>query len=227
MKTIGVLGGMSFESTIYYYRIINEEVNRRLGGLHSAKIMLSSLEFEEIRQLQQKNDWGKAAEILGSHAKKLQTAGAELIIVTTNTMHKIAREIAAAVTIPLLHIAAPTAAVIKKDGLKTVALIGTKFTMEHDFYTGYLEKEGLKVITPDEESRNIIHDIIFDELCKGIIKDESRKKYEKIINDLKRAGAQCVILGCTEICMLINKAELPVYDTTKIHALAAADAALK
>ena len=218
---------MSYESTALYYKLINEEVNRALGGLHSAKILLSSVDFEEIKKLQNAGDWTTAAAVLTAEARKLQKAGADFIIISTNTMHKVAPEIAANINVPLLHIAAPTAAKIKADGLKKIALLGTKFTMEHDFYADILRREGLEVLTPDAARRETVHNIIFDELCKGIIKKSSREKFEEIIDGLKARGAQCVILGCTEICMLVKKSSLPIYDTTAIHAETAAHEALK
>jgi len=227
MKTIGIIGGMSFESTVVYYRIINAEIARRLGGLHSAKIILSSLDFAEIEILQRENKWDEAAEILSARAKNLQNAGADFIIIATNTMHKLAPQIRAAITIPLLHIAEPTIEKLKKDNIKKVALIGTKFTMEENFYKEKLKEAGLEVFIPDEDERKIIHEVIFKELCLGKVKKSSEEKYQKIINDLKARGAQAVILGCTEICMLLKNASLPLYDTTLLHALAAADKALE
>ncbi|MCL2888786.1 MAG: aspartate/glutamate racemase family protein [Elusimicrobia bacterium] len=227
MKTIGILGGMSYESTAFYYKIINEEVNRRLGGLHSAKILLSSVDFDEIKKMQNDGNWTEAAAVLSAEAKKLQNAGADFIIISTNTMHKVAPEIAQNISVPLLHIAGPTARKIKEDGLKKIGLLGTKFTMEHNFYTDILRREGLEILTPDAAQRETVHNIIFDELCKGVVKNSSRKKYLEIIDSLKERGAEGVILGCTEICMLLKTASLPLYDTTAIHAKEAAHEALK
>ena len=218
---------MSYESTAFYYKIINEEVNRRLGGLHSAKILLSSVDFDEIKKMQNDGNWTEAAAVLSAEAKKLQNAGADFIIISTNTMHKVAPEIAQNISVPLLHIAGPTARKIKEDGLKKIGLLGTKFTMEHNFYTDILRREGLEILTPDAAQRETVHNIIFDELCKGVVKNSSRKKYLEIIDSLKERGAEGVILGCTEICMLLKTASLPLYDTTAIHAKEAAHEALK
>ncbi len=222
MKTIGILGGMSWESTALYYQIINKEVAAQMGGLHSAKIILHSVDFEEIKNLQYKGEWDKAGNILAAHAKNLQNSGADFIVIATNTMHKVAPQIEKNITIPVLHIATATALQLKKDKIKRVGLLGTKFTMEQSFYTDMLKTHSILPLVPDEEERQVVHDIIYKELCHGIIKKESEEKYQKTINNLKAAGAQAVILGCTEICMLVKQSALPLYDTTLLHARAAA-----
>ncbi|MBU5673980.1 aspartate/glutamate racemase family protein [Paenibacillus brevis] len=229
MKTIGLIGGMSWESSLLYYQIINQRVNEKLGGHHSAKCFLYSVDFEEIKHLQYQGKWDEATDIMIDAARKLESGGADFIIVCTNTMHKMAKEMEASVAIPLLHIADATAKEMVKDGIKKVALLGTAFTMEQDFYKGRLtDKFGLDVIVPSEADRVIIHDIIYQELCLGIVKDESRQSYLRIINELSRQGAEAVILGCTEITMLVSQelCAVPLYDTTRLHAEAAVDFAL-
>lgn len=229
MKTIGLIGGMSWESTIPYYRQINETVKQRLGGLHSAKIILYSVDFYEIERLQKAGDWKTAGAILAGVAQSLQMAGADLLVLCTNTMHKVAASIEAAVQIPLLHIADPTATEIKRAGYSTVGLLGTRFTMEQAFYRERLsEHHGLGVIVPNAPDREIIHRIIYEELCLGVVKDDSRREYRRILADLAAQGAQAIILGCTEISLLVNQqdSEVPLFDTTAIHARAAADEAL-
>lgn len=224
MKTIGLIGGMSWESSLEYYRIINEEAKKRLGGLHSAKSLMYSVDFAEIEALQHKGDWNTATQLMIDAAKRLEIGGADFVLICTNTMHKMAKEVEGAISIPLLHIADPTAEAIKSRGLTKVALLGTKYTMEQDFYKGRLvEKFSLDVITPDETDRQTIHDVIYNELCLGEIKTESKQKYLDIIAKLQIAGAQAVILGCTEIGLLIKQEDvtLPVFDTTQIHASAA------
>ena len=228
MKTLGLIGGMSWESTIPYYQIINDIVKERLGGLHSARLILYSVEFAEIEELQSTGQWDKSAEILGDAAKKLQACGADYIVICTNTMHKVAPQIQAMISVPVIHIADATAEVLKKDGLHRIALLGTKYTMTQDFYKQRLIDQGFEVLIPEEKDIEPVNRIIFDELCVGVIKDESRKEYQRIIQDLKDKGAEGVILGCTEIGLLIHQEDsvLPVYDTTLIHAQAAAEAAL-
>ena len=229
MKTIGLLGGMSWESTLPYYRHINEAVRERLGGLHSARLVLYSLDFHEIEALQRQGDWAAAGTLLADAARRLESAGADFLLLCTNTMHKVADAIEAASALPLLHIADPTAAAIQAAGLQRVGLLGTRFTMEQDFYKGRLqEKFGLEVLVPGEAQRERVHRIIYDELCLGDIREASRAEYLAIISALADAGAQAVILGCTEIALLVGEANAAVllYDTTAIHAEAAVTLAL-
>ncbi|OBY92932.1 MULTISPECIES: aspartate/glutamate racemase family protein [Pseudomonas] len=229
MKTIGLIGGMSWESTIPYYRQINERIKEKLGGLHSAKIALYSVDFHEIERLQHAGDWEAAGRLLADAARSLKAAGADFLVLCTNTMHKVAPAIEAAVDIPLLHIADPTAEAIRAAGVSTVGLLGTRFTMEQAFYKDRLaERFGLKVLTPDEADRQVVHRIIYEELCLGQIRDESREAYRRIIAALVEQGAEAVILGCTEISLLVGPADasVPLFDTTALHALQAADAAL-
>ena len=229
MKTIGLLGGMSWESTVPYYQTINRVVGARLGGLHSARIVLFSVDFQEIEQLQHADRWDEAAEILIRAARALERAGADFLVLATNTMHKVAPEITRAVPLPLLHIADATAERIKAARLDRMGLIATRFTMEQDFYRGRLEQtHGLQVLVPPREDREIVHRVIYDELCRGIVREESRAQYRRIVADLVRAGAGGVILGCTEITLLFRPtdASVPVFDTTEIHAEAAAAHAL-
>ena len=229
MKTLGLIGGMSWESTVPYYRMINEHVKQQLGGLHSAKLFLYSVDFYEIEKLQMAGDWQQAGEILGNAARSLARAGAEVIVVCTNTMHKVAGDIERIGGLPLLHIADATAEKIKGQGLRKIGLLGTRFTMEQDFYRGRLqEKHQIDVVTPDEADRAIVHRIIYDELCLGIINDDSREEYRRIIGKLEQQGVEGIILGCTEITLLVGAedARVAVFDTTAIHALAAAEFAL-
>ncbi len=229
MKTIGLLGGMSWESTQTYYRAINETVKRRLGGLHSAEIVLYSVDFDPIEKLQQAGDWTKAGNVLCRVAQRIEAAGADFLMICTNTMHKVADQVAAAIKIPLLHIADATGEAIEKAGIRRVGLLGTAFTMEQDFYKGRLkEKYGLEVVVPDESDRRKVHDIIFRELCLGDIRPQSKQVYIDIIDRLAQKDAEAVILGCTEIGLLIKQAETPVplYDTTSIHAEKAVEVAL-
>ncbi len=226
MKTIGLLGGMSWESTAGYYRAINEEIKDKLGGLHSAKIAMYSVDFEPIEQLQHAGDWVGTANILIEAAKSIQTAGADFLVICTNTMHKVAPEIEEAIQIPLLHIADATAKVLVNKNIKKVGLLGTAFTMEQGFYKDRLsENYGLEVLIPKEDDRRDIHKVIYQELCLGVIKPESRTLYLRIIDDLAVQGAEAVILGCTEIGMLVNQTDTNVYliDTTAIHAQAAVE----
>jgi aspartate racemase len=229
MKTIGMIGGMSWESTLVYYRIINEAVRDRLGGLHSAKSILYSVDFAEIEALQHAGRWDAAQTILVQAAQALVRAGADLVIICTNTMHKLADPVAASVTVPLLHIADPTAKAVLAAGMNSVALLGTRFTMEEEFYRKRLEdRYGLRVLVPDAVQRQAVHDIIYTELCLGWTREPSRQAYARVIEDLVQRGAQGVILGCTEIGLLVraNCCPVPVFDTARIHAEAAVNAAL-
>jgi len=229
MKTIGLLGGMSWESTATYYRIINERFKEKLGGLHSAKICLYSVDFDEIEKLQHSGNWAETAKILADACKKIETGGADFLLICTNTMHKVAPEIESAINIPVLHIADATAKQIKAKGYDKVGLLGTKFTMEQDFYKGRLTKShGIEVVVPDEPDRQIVHHVIFNELCLGKINEKSRSEYVRIIDKLAGKGAQAVILGCTEISLLVQQAHtlVPLFDTTQIHALEAVEKAL-
>ncbi|MFS7220378.1 aspartate/glutamate racemase family protein [Rahnella inusitata] len=230
MKTLGLIGGMSWESTVPYYRMINEHVKQQLGGLHSAKLFLYSVDFYEIEKLQMAGDWQQAGEILGNAANALARAGAEVIVVCTNTMHKVADDIERIGGLPLLHIADATAEKIKGQGLRKIGLLGTRFTMEQDFYRGRLQDiHQIEVVTPDEADRAIVHRIIYEELCLGIVNDASREEYRQIIAKLELQGVEGIILGCTEITLLVGAedASVPVFDTTAIHALAAAEFSLK
>lgn len=230
METIGLIGGMSWESTIPYYRKINETVKQQLGSLHSAKIILYSVNFQEIERLQHDDKWEEAGQILLSSALALERAGANFLVLCTNTMHKVAPVIESSITTSLLHIVDPTASAIKIAGYKQVALLGTRFTMEQDFYkTRLLQKHGINVLVPSQEERELIHHIIYNELCLGIVNDDSRQIYLKIIKNMAEQGAEAIILGCTEISMLIRAehTQVPLFDTTEIHAIAAANKALK
>ncbi|KLV09523.1 hypothetical protein ABT56_00045 [Photobacterium aquae] len=229
MKTIGLLGGMSWESTSSYYRALNEGVKQQLGGLHSAKIVLYSVNFAEIETLQHAGDWDATAEILAQAARSVEAAGADFIMIGTNTMHKVAPAIEAAVSIPLLHIADATAQQLLTDNITKVGLLGTRFTMEQDFYTGRIKDNfGIEVIVPDAADRECVHRIIYDELCQGTISAASRQEYIRIAEALYQQGAQAVILGCTEIALLLRPqdTQVPLYDTTAIHAAAAVARAL-
>jgi aspartate racemase len=229
MKTLGLIGGMSWQSTIPYYREINTQVQLRLGGLHSAKLLLASVDFAEVELLQRQGDWPAAGELLAQQALALQTAGAQAIVLCTNTMHKVAQAIEAAVTIPLLHIADATALQIQAHGFKRVALLGTRFTMEQEFYKHRLEQRfQLQVLTPNDADRQLVHDIIYQQLCYGIILEDSRQQYRRIMQQLVQQGVQAIILGCTEISLLVGAAdcEVMLFDTTQIHAHAAAHWAL-
>jgi aspartate racemase len=229
MKTIGLLGGMSWESTLAYYKVINEGVKNALGGLHSAKIAMYSVDFEPIEQLQHAGDWDGTAKILSEAAKNIQAAGADFLLICTNTMHKVAPEIEAAVQIPLLHIADATAEIMLEEGIKTVGLLGTAFTMEQDFYKGRLtNKYGLQVLVPSKFDRELVHKVIYEELCLGKTEAASKTEYLRIINTLEAQGAEAVILGCTEIGMLVKQANTKVrlLDTTAIHAAKAVEYAI-
>jgi len=228
MRTLGLLGGMSWESTLPYYRIVNERVRERLGGLHSARLVLYSVDFAEIERLQHAGDWSSAGRVLADAAYALQRAGAEALVICTNTMHRVLEAIEETVDIPVLHIADSTARRMRAQGVKTIGLLGTRFTMEHDFYSGCLEENGFVVLTPDAAQRADVHRIIYDELCLGTVEDTSRERYRAIMADLVRRGAEGIILGCTEICLLVGAADtsVPVFDTTRIHAEDAADWAI-
>lgn len=230
MKTIGLLGGMSWESTLGYYQAINEGVKQKLGGLHSAQIAMVSVDFEPIEQLQHQGNWRKAGEILVEAAKRIELAGADFLLICTNTMHKLAPVIEASINIPLLHIADATAQVLRASGINSVGLLGTAFTMEQAFYKGRLEQGyGLNVLVPDAQDRAMIHDVIYQELCLGKIEPQSRAKYLQVIDQLASDGAEAVILGCTEIGLLVKQSDTNVklFDTTAIHCEQAVDLALK
>lgn len=229
MKVIGLIGGMSWESTVAYYRSVNELMKQRLGGLHSARVVLYSVDFHDIEQLQHAGRWEEAGEILAAAAKAVAAAGADFIVVCTNTMHKVVHAIERAVTIPVLHIADATASEILRAGVRRVGLLATRFTMEQDFYRGRLEsKHGIAVLVPDQAGRDLVHRIIYDELCLGVIRNDSRERYREIIARLVERGAEGIIYGCTEIGLLVSAADSPVpaFDTTQIHAAHAVDFAL-
>ena len=230
MKTIGLLGGMSWESTELYYRLLNEGIKAKLGGLHSAQIALVSVDFQEIEAMQHNGDWVGAGQALSQAAKQVEAAGADFLLICTNTMHKVAPQVQEAISIPVLHLADATAKRIKDTGMKTIGLLGTNFTMEQDFYKGRLvEKHGLNVLVPPKPDREIVHQIIYDELCLGIVKDTSRDKYLRIMKDLQNRGAEGIIEGCTEIVMLVQQqhTDIPLFDTTSIHAEEAVSEAIK
>ncbi|WP_336777801.1 aspartate/glutamate racemase family protein [Pantoea sp. USHLN256] len=220
MKVIGLIGGMSWESTALYYRIINEQVKQQLGGLHSARSLMYSVDFHEIEKLQAAGEWQKAGEILAAAAISLEKGGADFIVLCTNTMHKVAQQITDAVNIPLLHIADATAQRIRQAGVKKVGLLATAFTMEQEFYKGRLHRSGIEVLVPEAAERKVVHDIIYQELCLGVIRNESRARYREIIAGLVEQGAEAIILGCTEITLLVKPedASVPLFDTTLIHA---------
>lgn len=228
MKTIGLIGGMSWESTSTYYQEINKLVNNKLGGFHSAKIILASVDFNEIEECQSHNDWATSGEILGKQAAILENAGADIILICTNTMHKVFDQVQSYVTVPLLLIADATINELKLNDINKVGLLGTKYTLKENFYKERLENSSVKVLTPNDEDIETVNDIIFNELVHGLIKSESKMKYAKIIEKLKKSGAQAIILGCTEIGLLINQKDsvLPIFDTTLIHAKNAVDKAL-
>ena len=223
MKTIGLIGGMSWESTATYYRLINEQVKSALGGFHSAKILLYSVDFSEIEKFQSSEDWQSGAEVLTDIALKLESAGADFILICTNTMHKVADDVQVKITAPLLHIAEAAASELIKNQVKKVALLGTKYTMKQTFYSDKIEAAGIEVIIPDDEDVELINHVIYNELCLGVISEESRQAFGRIIDKMAAAGAQGVVLGCTEIGLLISPedAVIPVFDTTQIHAAAA------
>lgn len=229
MRTIGLIGGMSWESSALYYRWINERVRDRLGGLHSARIVLVSVDFAEIERLQHAGHWDKAGALLAEAARSVERGGADLLLLCTNTMHRVADEIAAAVRIPMLHIADATAAAIRAEGIGRVGLLGTRFTMDQAFYRGRLmDRHGLDVLVPGEDERRVVHDVIYDELCLGQVRPASREVYRRVMAGLVERGAEAIILGCTEITLLVgpDDATVPLFDTTLIHAQAAVTAAL-
>ncbi|HHF52419.1 MAG: aspartate/glutamate racemase family protein [Candidatus Aminicenantes bacterium] len=230
MKTIGLIGGMSWESSLEYYRILNQAVKEKLGGFHSAKCLMYSVDFEEIEKLQHKGRWDELTDIMIDAAQRVEKAGADFIVICTNTMHKMAPEVESCLTVPLLHIADVTAEQIKIKGQKKVGLLGTRFTMEQEFYKGRLTKtHGIEVIIPYEEQRKIIHNILYKELVKGEISKVSKNKFKDIISSLSSRGAEGIILGCTEIPLLVKQEDydIPLYDTTDIHARAAVELALR
>ncbi len=230
MKTIGLIGGMSWESTVPYYRTINERVRERLGGLHSARVALYSVDFADIEPMQRSGRWDEAGELLARAGRNVEAAGAELLVLCTNTMHKVTPAIEAAISIPLLHIADPTAEAAKAAGVGTVALLGTRFTMEQAFYRERLEKRhGLSVLVPPAEDRETVHRVIYEELCRGVVREESRTQYREVVGRLVARGAEGVILGCTEIGLLVSPSDAPVplFDTARLHAEAAVDLALR
>ena len=229
MKTIGLIGGISWESTSLYYKTINEYIKNKLGGLYSAKCILYSVNFEEISRLQKSGDWEKCGEILGDIAKKLETAGADYIVICTNTMHKVVPEMKKYINIPVIHIAEAAYGRIAPKGIKNIGLLGTKYTMQQDFYKSILIDKGLNVIIPDEEDIEFINNVIFNELCCGEINPKSKQKFIEIVEKLKKKGAEGVILGCTEIVMLISQKDIdiPVFDTTAIHAETAAQMSIE
>ncbi len=229
IKKLGLLGGMSWESTVSYYQAINRGINTRLGGLHSASLIISSVDFAHIERLQHKGEWDKTADILIREAKHLEAAGAKAVLICTNTMHKVAANIEQNITIPLIHIADATGRKLQRNKVKKVGLLGTRFTMEQTFYTSRLEDVfNIEVVTPNAQQRDIVHNIIYEELCKGVICIESRNAYIEIINALAAEGAEGIILGCTEIALLVQQhhTKVRLYDTTAIHAAAAVDFAL-
>ena len=229
LKTIGLIGGMSWESTVTYYKIINETVKEKLGGLHSAKCILYSVDFQEIEECQANGNWEKSGEILGEAAYNLEKAGADFIVICTNTMHKVVNQIKEKISIPILHIAEMTAEKILEKGLKNIALLGTKYTMEQDFYKSKLIEKGINVIIPDKNDIEIINEVIYDELCLGTINSDSKKKFLEIVDKLRSKGAEGIILGCTEIGLLIKNenTDVPLFDTAIIHAEQAAIYSIK
>lgn len=229
MRCVGLIGGMSWESTTLYYQVMNREVARRLGGLHSARVLLMSLDFADIAQRQREGDWPGMATSLADAAKRLEQAGADCVLIGTNTMHKVADEVQRAIDVPLLHIADVTAQAIRAQGVQRVALLGTRFTMEQPFYRDRLAQMGVDVLTPDEAGRAEVHRIIFEELCLGVCTPESRIRLQRLCDSLVAQGAQGVVLGCTELPLILQASDVPVplFDTTTLHALAAVDFALK
>ena len=229
LKTIGLIGGMSWESTVTYYKIINETVKEKLGGLHSAKCILYSVDFQEIEECQANGNWEKSGEILGEAAYNLEKAGADFIVICTNTMHKVVNQIKEKISVPILHIAEMTAEKILEKGLKNIALLGTKYTMEQDFYKSKLIEKGINVIIPDKNDIEIINEVIYNELCLGTINSNSKKKFLEIVDKLRSKGAEGIILGCTEIGLLIKNedTDVPLFDTAIIHAEQAAMYSIK
>jgi len=230
MKTIGMIGGMSWESSLEYYRIMNQAVKEKLGGFHSAPCILYSVDFDDVEKLQHQGDWKSLTRLMIEAAQRVKKAGADFLVICTNTMHKMADEVQRAIQIPLLHIADVTAEAVKTNGQSRVGLLGTKFTMEQDFYKGRLQEiHGIDVLIPEDKERQVIHDILYNELCLGEIKELSKGKFQSIIQNLVQRGAQGVILGCTEIPLIVSQEdyEIPLYDTTALHAKAAVDFALQ
>ncbi|CAH8712208.1 aspartate/glutamate racemase family protein [Paenibacillus thiaminolyticus] len=229
MKTIGLIGGMSWESTVEYYRIINEEVKNRLGGLHSAKCLIYSIDFEEIERYQAEEKWEQAGTLLGEVAHSLEIAGADFIVICTNTMHKVLEHIEEKIDIPILHIADATATQIQKSNIGTIGLLGTKYTMEQEFYKSRLESNGIKVLIPDPAEREMVHKVIYEELCVGNIRQSSREYYKQVIKRLVDDGAEGIVLGCTEIGLLVKAedSEVPLFNTTVIHAVESVNIALQ
>ncbi|MYW68148.1 amino acid racemase [Streptomyces sp. SID8379] len=228
MRTIGLLGGMSWESSAEYYRLLNERTRERLGGLHSARCVLYSVDFAEIEELQVAGRWAEAGEILAGAARSLEAAGADLVLICTNTMHKVADQVSAAISVPLLHLADTTADAVRSAGLTRVGLLGTAFTMEQAFYRDRLASHDLEVLTPDADSRALVHRVIYEELCLGVVREDSREAYRKVIAELVAAGAQGIVLGCTEIELLVTESDSPVplFPTARLHAEAAVSLAL-
>ncbi|MFI7341110.1 aspartate/glutamate racemase family protein [Streptomyces sp. NPDC050085] len=228
MRTIGLIGGMSWESTAEYYRLLNELTRDRLGGLHSARCVVYSVDFAEIERLQVEGDWEQAGRILAEAARRLEAAGADLLLLCTNTMHKVADQVQAATAVPLIHLADATADAVRAAGVKRVGLLGTAFTMEQDFYRGRLARGGLDVRVPDDAGRALVHRVIYEELCLGVVRDASRAAYQEVIADLVASGAEGIVLGCTEIELLIGAGDspVPVFPTARLHAEAAVRAAL-
>ena len=228
MKTIGLIGGMSWESTITYYQLLNEAAKDTLGGLHSAKILLYSVDFFEIEALMSRGDWNAAADLLGDVAERLERAGADFVLICTNTLHKVANEVQARIHVPLVHIAEAAADALLAQGIRRVALLGTKYTMTQDFYRAKLTGRGIEVLIPEEDDIELINRVIFEELCLGIVKPESKAAYLRVIQSLSARGAQGVLLGCTELGLIVSQEDvlLPLFDTTVIHAKKAAELAL-
>jgi aspartate racemase len=229
VKTLGLIGGMSWESTAVYYRLINELVRERLGGLHSAQLLMWSFDFEEVERCQAEDRWDEATEMMVGAARRLEAGGAGILVICTNTMHRMADEVEEATGLPLVHIADATAEAVRARGVGRVGLLGTAYTMEQDFYRGRLiDRHGLQVVIPEKADRRTVHDVIYDELCQGEVRRESRARYLEIVGRLRTHGAEGVILGCTEIGLLIgqNDLDIPVFDSTEVHAAAAVDAAL-
>jgi aspartate racemase len=226
---MGLIGGLSWESSIEYYRLVNEGVRARLGGLHSARLLLFSFDFDEIERLQHQGRWDDATGRMIDAARSLQRGGADFLVICSNTMHLMADAVQAAVPLPLVHIADATGEAIAREGIRTVGLLGTRFTMEQDFYKGRLaEGHGLSVLTPDDEGRTVVHDVIYDELCRGVVRDASREAYRRVVEQLRERGAQAIVLGCTEIGLLLRPedSQAPLFDTTRLHAEAAVAYAL-
>jgi aspartate racemase len=230
MKTMGLIGGLSWESSIEYYRLVNEGVRARLGGLHSARLLLFSFDFDAIERLQREGRWDDATDRMIDAAQSLERGGADFLVICSNTMHRMADAVQAAVPLPLVHIADATGEAIRRAGLGTVGLLGTRFTMEQDFYRGRLaDRHGLAVLTPDDAGRTVVHDVIYDELCQGVVRDASREAYREVVDDLRRRGAEAIVLGCTEIGLLLKPedTDAPLFDTTRLHAEAAVAFALE